>query len=291
MTLPFQVPDPPLIAAGACGGPFVVYLVTPMRNALTLGATNSAASALGLYLNVFRDGVRGGFAGGAPMAKAAVPGFLVLGPAFHVYKDLVGGSSVGAVLLTAVSESAIFFGSEVNNAQATFNQNAKSSSSANGIAKVHAPMGNPFFGGGVGLGLHITRNILAMSGLRVFGGPCKDMINKIAPNALSETSSQIGGDFIANVVVSAVSAPLHQLFGWAVTTRVANDNTTESFRKGAIQFLKRQYLNEAGRISSVAGRDMFLRVAYNATIFTLYGFIERGLVQNWPDALLLWGSH
>jgi hypothetical protein len=281
----FQIPDPPLVVAGACGGPAVVYLVTPLRNALTLGSNNTQASALQLYKNVFSDGVKGGFAGGLPMARAAVPGFLVLGPAFHMFKDLVGGSSVGAVLLTAVSESMIFFGSEVNNAQATFNQNAKRMNTPQ-IPQLHNPL-NPF-GCGVGFSLHVTRNVLAMSGLRVFSSPCQTMISSISPN-MSPTSTIVWGDFIANVVVSAASAPIHQLFGWAVTTQVA-EPSKEPFSKSAVAFLKRQYLNEAGRISSVAGRDMFLRIAYNASIFTIYGFIERTLVSSWPESLQLWGS-
>ena len=110
---PLKVPDPPYIAAGALGGPFVMLLVTPLRNALTLGTLNASASAMGLYAEVFSKGFAGGFAGGVPMAKAAVPGFLVLGPAFHMYKDLVGGSSTAAVGLTAISESLIFYGAEV----------------------------------------------------------------------------------------------------------------------------------------------------------------------------------
>ena len=34
----FKVPDTPLIAAGAVGGPFVMYATTPARNALTLAS-------------------------------------------------------------------------------------------------------------------------------------------------------------------------------------------------------------------------------------------------------------
>ena len=167
-----KVPDPPYIAAGALGGPFVVYLVTPLRNALTLGALDKAASVTSLYGQVFRHGIGEAFAGGMPMARAAVPGFLVLGPAFHMYKDSLGGSNVAAVGLTAVSESLIFYGAESNNAQVAYNQKNKTTP----ITKLHNPL-NPIGGG---FGLHVTRNVLAMSGLRVFSAPCGEILQKVS---------------------------------------------------------------------------------------------------------------
>lgn len=139
MTGSLKVPDPPYIVAGALGGPFVIFSVTPLRNALTLGALDKAASASSLYGQVFRNGLGEAFAGGRPMARAAVPGFLVLGPAFHMFKDLVGGSSMAAVGLTAVSESLIFYGAESNNAQVAFNQKAAKNKTTP-IAKLHNPL-------------------------------------------------------------------------------------------------------------------------------------------------------
>jgi hypothetical protein len=315
--MPFKVPDPPYIAAGALGGPFVVYLVTPLRNALTLAALDKAATIGNLFGQVFRNGFRPAFGGGLPMAKAAVPGFLVLGPAFHMYKDLVGGSSLGAVALTAVSESLIFYGAESNNAQTAFNQKAAKQNTA-AITKLHNPM-NPIGGG---FGLHVMRNVCAMSGLRVLSGPCQYVLERLSPD-MSPTTKIVASDLLANIAVcdvhsdlffsaqwksctdnfacisfsmtylplrptqvSALSAPLHQLYGWSVTTRVAQTTAgaTEAFMPAAMAFLKTQYLKPDGKISTVAGRDMTLRVIYNASIFTLYGLIERSFVSNWPSA-------
>uniref|UniRef100_A0A7S3P7I8 Uncharacterized protein n=1 Tax=Amphora coffeiformis TaxID=265554 RepID=A0A7S3P7I8_9STRA len=278
-----KVPDPPYIVAGAAGGPFVIYLVTPLRNSLTLGALDKSASAMSLYGQVFRNGLGDAFAGGVPMARAAVPGFLVLGPAFHMFKELVGGSSMAAVGLTAVSESLIFYGAESNNAQVAFNQKAVNNNTPQ-IAKLQNPL-NPIGGG---FGLHVTRNVLAMSGLRVFSAPCQSVITQLNSD-MSPTTRVVLGDLVANVLVSAASAPLHQLYGWSVTTRAAETKHAQPFVQAATQFLKAQYLAPSGRLSSVAGRDMFLRVVYNATIFTLYGFIERTLVSTWPSSLQ-WGS-
>jgi len=279
-----KVPEPPYLAAGAIGGPLVMYMVTPMRNALTLGALDQSKGVLRIYRDVFAGGMMDGFAGGAFMARAAVPGFLVIGPMFHVYKDFTGGSNAAAVGLTALSESAIFFGSETRNAQMAFNQDA-AKRGAKQITKLQSPY-MPF---GPGLALHLTRNYLAMSGLRVFSSPCQTVIAKASPS-MDDTTKNILGDLIANVAVSALSTPLHQLYGFSVTQRLMDKEAgaTESTVEAAKKFLRAQYLNPSGGISRVAGRDVVLRVAYNATIFTVFGFIERGLVSVWPNALN-WG--
>lgn len=125
-----------------------------------------------------------------------------------------------------------------------------------------------------------------MSGLRVFSAPCQEGLVKLSPN-MSPTTQVILGDLVANILVSAASAPLHQLYGWSVTTRVAETsagNKAEPFVRAAMQFLKSQYLTPSGSLSSVAGRDMVLRIVYNASIFTMYGFIERTLVSTWPSS-------
>lgn len=224
-----------------------------------------------------------GFSGGQYMAVAAVPGMLVIGPAFHMYKEVAGGSNVAAVALTSISESAIFYGAETKNAQLAFNADA-AQKGLKPIAKVQSQF-NPIGGG---LGLHIARNYLAMSGLRVLSSPCQDVLSMVNPSMPTLTRNVLG-DFIANVVVSAMSAPLHQLYGFQVTQRVADvaAGSQTSMAESMKSFLKKQYLTPAGRISSVAARDVFLRVAYNATIFTVYGAIERAFVDHFP--LKTWG--
>lgn len=274
-----KIPDPPYIAAGAIGGPFVIGMVTPMRNALTLGALDSSKSALTLYKDVFRGGVLSGFSGGQYMAVAAVPGFLVLGPCFHIFKDLCGGSVAGGTALTALAETCVFFGSESRNAQMAFNGDAEKKGT-----KPIVKLQNPYTPFGPGVGLHIARNFLAMSGLRVFSAPCQTGLQKVAPD-MGATTRTILGDMIANIAVSSLSTPLHQLYGFSVTNRVAAaeaGGVQASMLEASKTFLRAQYLTPAGRLSSVALRDVFLRVAYNASIFTVYGSIERSFVANWP---------
>merc|ERR1712070_398466 len=123
-----------------------------------------------------------------------------------------------------------------------------------------------------------------MSGLRILSTPCQDMIGKAKPDMAPATKG-ILGDLMANVFVSALSTPLHQLYQASVTTWAADGAPKGSFATKSIDFLKKQYLTPAGRLSSVAVRDTILRVSYNASIFTIYGQIERGLVKSWPETL------
>merc|ERR1711908_171801 len=102
------------------------------------------------------------------MAVAAVPGMLVIGPAFHMYKDMCGGSSTAAVALTAMTESVVFYGAETKNAQIAFNQDAEKKA-MKPLARIQSQY-NPF---GSGIGLHVARNYLAMSGLRILSQPCQ----------------------------------------------------------------------------------------------------------------------
>ncbi len=112
-----KLPDPPLIAAGALGGPIVLYGVTPMRNALTLAAADQKSTFFQIFRRVFASGISSGWAGGLHMMPPAVPQFCVLGPLFHVYRDALGGSANAAVLATAATESAIAYGVETRNCQ------------------------------------------------------------------------------------------------------------------------------------------------------------------------------
>lgn len=264
----FKLPDPPLIAAGGIGGPWVIYLVTPLRNALTLGSMDTTATALSIYKQAFGSKP---FAGGRYVAIAACPAFLVIGPMYHVYYDLVGQSSTAAVLLTGATETAVLYGAETRNAQIAFN-NASETKVAR-LQKPYVPIGP-------GIGWHVFRNCLAMSGLRVLSGPCQTAMESAAPS-MSQGARAFTALFVANCLVSAISTPFHQLYQFSVTQRLVLSQE-ESVMKAAVAYLRKQYLTDAGTISRVAARDVLLRVNYTATIYTLFGAIERAFVAYWP---------
>ena len=261
------IPDPPLLAAGGVGGPCVMLLVTPLRNALTIAATDNVATTSEIYKQVFRNGIRGGWTGGLYPMIPAVPQFCVIGPMFHVFKDLFGGSTSMGLLATATTETLISFGAETRNAQM-----------ASGVTKgLHNPL-KPF---GPGVAVHITRNAVAMSGFRLMSQPIRDAFGVKDKGGFATVTS----DLVANLIASAVSMPLHQLYGYTVvstakrTPGTPTPTITEKI-SDAKSFLRRQFLVPGtNRLSSLALRDVILRCNYNATIYTLYGFIERGCMS------------
>eukprot|EP00439_Symbiodinium_sp_Y106_P013812 s2446_g1.t6 len=78
-----KLPDKPLLVSGAVGGPCVIFLCTPLRNGLTLGAQDKKSGIAGLYRKVFRGGPQSGWTGGLAPAVVACPQFLAVGPMYH----------------------------------------------------------------------------------------------------------------------------------------------------------------------------------------------------------------
>lgn len=266
----FKMPETPVIVAGGFGGPAVMFAVTPMRNGLTLGATNAAAGAMQLYGQVFSKGLTGGWTGGVFPAVAACPQFLCLGPAYHFYASFSGVA--GGVVLTSITESAIVYGAEACNAQM-----AKNAESPGTIKNVH-PSWKPF---GPGLGIHIFRNFIATAGLRMFCTPCTKVIEGVTGKSNGLTT--LAGDFSGNVCAACLSAPVHQMFGYTVTTPELATMSMSEQKTAMVDFLKRQYLDPStGRLSSVVPRDLFMRSMYVAVAYTMYSSLERALVANWP---------
>jgi hypothetical protein len=171
-------------------------------------------------------------------------------------------------------ESMILFGAETCNAQMAKNEKAPGS-----FKQVH-PSYKPF---GPGLGIHIARNVLATAGLRVFCTPCSWALEKATGQSNSWTT--LGGDFGGNVISACMTAPVHQLYGFTVTTPELQTLSGAEKRARMIQFLKDQYLvteNGRTRLSSSVPRDLFMRAAYVATLYTMYSTLERTLIRMWP---------
>eukprot|EP00928_Gymnodinium_smaydae_P031777 TRINITY_DN23215_c0_g1_i1.p1 TRINITY_DN23215_c0_g1~~TRINITY_DN23215_c0_g1_i1.p1 ORF type:complete len:276 (-),score=49.61 TRINITY_DN23215_c0_g1_i1:256-1083(-) len=267
-----KFPETSMIVAGGVGGPLVYFTVTPFRNACTLGATSPTAGFFELYRSVFARGLLRGWTGGIYPSAYACPTFISLGPAYHAFREAVGVP--GAVVLASVTESAILFGAETCNAQMAKNEKAP------GTFKSVHPSYKPF---GPGLGIHITRNILATAGLRIFCTPCSWILEKAAGKSNAMTT--LGGDFAGNVVSACLTAPIHQLYGFTVTTPELAEMSGAEKRNRMMQFLKDQYLiteNGKTRLSATVPRDLGMRAAYVATLYTMYSTLERFLIREWP---------
>lgn len=281
-----KFPETPLILAGALGGPFCIFVLTPFRNALTLASQDAGASITQLYSATFRGGITNGWTGGLAPVLPSCPQFCVMGPLFHFLKEVLGSIPL-AVILCACAETSISYGSQTLNAQLAFNREQASAGTG-----LEVPLWNPFVPYGPGTVVHIARNIVAMSGIRIFSAPCLSLLQRLwqfmGLGELPKGPGQFLGDFIASIGAAMLTAPLNQCYNFAVTSELYMSGDFAEKIQQLSGFLANSYLvydadgNLTG-LSPTLARDLFMRCAYVATLYALFGAIER-------FAVLIWGS-
>lgn len=264
-----KLPDAPLVAAGALGGPMCMYTVSPFRNALTLASKDATLSLTGVFRRVFSRGISAGWCGGAYPSIAAGPQYLCLGPMFHLYASVAG--NVGGVVLAGCTETLCGYGAETKCAQIVVNNNG-GNIPRHRIQSVFKPFGP-------GVGINCARNIIAMSGMRVISEPTA----KLFKRATGSQSNLVIclADLTANCCAASATMPLHMLYQYTVVTHEMFDKPLALRLAGMKAFLARQYF-PGGRLSSVILRDMALRMGFIATAFTLYQQVERAAVDLCP---------
>eukprot|EP00930_Biecheleria_cincta_P062342 TRINITY_DN47820_c0_g1_i1.p1 TRINITY_DN47820_c0_g1~~TRINITY_DN47820_c0_g1_i1.p1 ORF type:complete len:303 (-),score=37.43 TRINITY_DN47820_c0_g1_i1:17-925(-) len=277
-----KLPETPLILAGALGGPFCIFVLTPLRNALTLASQDAESYAWELYKSVFAGGFASAWTGGTTVVLPSCPQFIVMGPLYHFLKASTG-SAVPAVMLSAFAETCISYGSQTVNAQMAFNAEQRLAGSG-----YEVPIWNPFVLLGPGCSVHILRNIVSLSGLRIFSGPCLAALRKLAGSSLSEGMLQFLGDFTASMGAAVCSAPLNQLYNFSVTSNTFMAAGTLERASLGSSYLLNQYLvwSLDGRVVGVTptlGRDLFMRCAYVATLYAMFGLIERIFTAVWKS--------
>ena len=251
-----------LLAAGALGGPLTIGMYTPLRNAITLGAKDPTASAAALYRLTVRHGwLRGGYAGWLSPTAFSAAQFVAIGPLYHVYADVVGPSL--AVVPTALTESAISYGSQARNAQIAYNLSV-------GEAQ-RVALQAPWDPRGAGFAAHVCRNLCAMSGIRVLSPPLRAMLG--VDDGGASPTALFAADFAASILAAAASMPFNQLFNFLCTTPPAA--RPDGLLRACTSFLRSQYLTPSGGLSAVVLRDAFMRCAYIAPQLSTYSAIER----------------
>jgi len=270
----FEAPKPPVVFAGAVGGPMVFYTVTPARNALTLASQDTSLSIAGCYRQVFQNGVAGGWTGGVYPAIAACPQFLCLGPVYHALASVAG--KWGGMVLTGAVESGIAYGAETKNAQlATIAKGGKIP-----MERVQNPM-IPY---GPGISLHILRNGFAMIGMRLLCDPITSGLEKVTGQ--KNAGITLAGDFLSNIAAAGLTFPIHQLFNYTVSTPEMYDAPVAKQIELSKEYLTNQYLVDNGsggkKLSPILLRDFGLRSLYIAGAYTMYINFERACVANWP---------
>ena len=268
------IPDTPLLISGAFGGPFVVFVLTPLRNALTLASQDRSSSAAQIYKQCFQGGFRRGWTGGIYPSIPAVPQFVTLGPLYHVYTSLVG--PYAALWITAATESAFTFGAHSRNAQMAYNESVPPNRRLTRIS-------SPLVFWGPGILPHVCRNCVGMTGIRVFSKPVRSELDKAFPNA-SDKIKRTASDFLGSLISGILSTPFNQMFNYFATSNAHSLSRLERLRM-AKEFLKGQYFvrTESGRLrpSKIMMRDIALRSIYSMGLFGIYATFERSLVDFW----------
>ena len=268
-------PDKPLLISGALGGPFVVFVLTPLRNALTLASQDRFSSTAQIYKQCFQGGFARGWTGGVYPSIPAVPQFVTLGPLYHVFSGIAG--PFAALWLTAATESAFTIGAHSRNAQMAFNEAVVPSRRIKNLSTTWTII-QP------GLLPHICRNMVGMTGIRIFSTPVRSELDALFPNA-SHKVKRTASDFLGSLISGVLSTPFHQLYNFFATTPEARELPASQRLRMAKDFLKGQYFvrTESGRLrpSRVMMRDICLRSVYSMGLFGIYGTIERNLVDFW----------
>lgn len=269
------IPDRPLIVAGTFGGPFVVFVLTPLRNALTLASQDRVSSGVQIYKQCFNGGFFRGWTGGLAPSIPAIPQFVTLGPFYHMYSSAVG--PYAALVLTAATETMFTIGAHSRNAQMAFNETV---SVERRIVRLSTSMSivQP------GLLAHIARNTVGMTGIRVFASPVNARLDTLFPAASSKVKRTCS-DFIGSLISGVLSTPFHQTFNFFATTPEASKMSPTQKYQMTMRFLKTQYLVKTAsgrtRPSKVMMRDIALRSIYSMGLFGIYATIERNLVDFW----------
>jgi len=269
------IPDRALMVSGSFGGPFVVFVLTPLRNALTLASQDRISSTIQIYKKCFKGGITRGWTGGLFPAIPAIPQFVTLGPLYHVYSSVIG--PYASLFLTAATESAFTFGAHSRNAQMAFNESVVESRRITRLA-------TPWTIVGPGLTPHVFRNAVGMTGIRVFSKPVRAELDVVFPHA-SEKVKRTAADFIGSLFSGILSTPFNQLFNFFATSPEAQALCRRRRMAMALDFLKNQYFirDSHGRLrpSRIMMRDVALRSIYSMGLFGIYATIERSLVDLW----------
>jgi hypothetical protein len=189
---------------------------------------------------------------------------------YHFYASFSG--TVGGIVLTGVTETAVLYGAETRNAQLAINARGGSIP----VNRIQSPF-NPI---GPGTGINCARNIFAMSGMRLINEPIAKGIEKAAGGKKSNAVVLLS-DLVANCCAAAITMPMHMLYQYTATTHELWDKPRAERIAAMKTFLNDQYF-PGGKLSSVIARDLALRAGYIATAYTLYMQIERAAVKHWP---------
>ena len=132
--------------------------------------------------------------------------------------------------------------------------------------------------------LKVAHSLAAAGGIRILSEPFQSGLHRLlahakirAPHADLMTFL---GDFLASILTAVLSAPLNQLYNFAIISKGYTEAGPLQKMFLAWQFLERTYLvwdanGDLIGLSRTFARDLFMRCAYLATLMSLFGAAER----------------
>ncbi|CAE7791287.1 FKBP16-1 [Symbiodinium sp. CCMP2456] len=234
-----------------------------------------------IYSALYADGLHA-WTGAKVTLWTSCPQFVVLGPLYHMLNSACG--AVYAVVLAALAETLLTYGPQTVNARMAFNAGHGS-----------MDVGNVFSLFGPGVIFLFLRNCLAMSGIRILSDPVQSGLHRWLARANIRAPHPdlmtFIGDFLASILTAVLSAPLNQLYNYAVISQFYTEAGPLQKLILAWQFLEKTYLvwDASGNLvglSRTFTRDLVMRCAYLATLMSLFGAVERVavLLGQWAKA-------
>jgi hypothetical protein len=255
--------------SGAVGGPIVVGLLTPQRNAMTLAAKETGLSYFGLYGQVFKDGFSGGFRGGSRPVLAAMPQFTAIGPVYLLAERTTGSSGISMVCASIV-ESLFTFSAQSRNAQIQYNATRTLEAD-----KLQLHPANRL--AGAGFTCHVGRNLFAMMGIRVFSPHSLEVVQHIpGTGLLGEEGTLVASDLVSSIISATLSMPFNHIFSWSACTPALDSMSYAQRAQESASWIVNNYKEQGIRLLA---RDLAIRISYTGLLFTGYRFVERKMVN------------
>jgi len=183
-------------------------------------------------------------------------------------------------------ETGLTYGSQSRNAQMAYNNSMVSFSSIEEGQRVRLKLNKMHQVWGPGAGSAFWRNAISIASVRSLAPSVREHVQ--LPGVGASTKAVLC-DMGCSVMVSTVTAPMHQLFNFMVTMPQVGRVSRRDTWSMAVKFLKQQYLvplpkkdlaspqEYSWRISRIAARDYVMRTTYVTAVFTMYMAIERTL--------------
>jgi len=259
----------PAMLSGAVGGPLVVGMLTPQRNAMTLAAKDVGSTYLGLYGQVFARGLAQGFRGGSRPMLAAIPQFTAIGPVYLAAEKRTGSPAV-SMLMASVAESLCTFSAQVRNAQIQFNATRTCATEHVALQPLRRMVGPGFLP-------HVGRNMFAMMGIRLLSPHSLQIVERMpGASRLGREQRLVAADLASSVCAATLSMPLNHIFSWAACTPELERLSYWQRCVASAQFLVGNYQRQG---AGLFARDLGVRISYTGLLFTVYRAVERRLEE------------